>query len=320
MAAPPFSYEALRQMSGLTLVVAAVAIMQTAATTRAFVDDPARGARVDRDLVGVGAANLLAGFLGAFPLNASPPRTAVVAETGGRSQLGGLIAAGLALALALYGGGLLAHVPQAALAGVLAFVALRIVRVPVMIEVARRSPAEFLLIALTLVAIVALPIEQGVGVGIALSILHGLWTVTRAQVVEYERIPGSSIWWPRSPKAPGETLPGVKVIGLQAPLSFLNAQALREALGALTGARLLVIEANAIVELDYTGAKILGDAVEALQAQGVTVAVARLESAARASEFRAPRADAADRRRPHLPQRRGGGAQARAFVLTARWG
>ena len=278
LAAPPVSYESLRRIVGLAFVVAAVVIMQTAATTRAFVDDPARGPQVDRDLIGVGGANILAAFLGAFPLDASPPRTAVVAETGGRSQLAGLAAAAIALALALYGGGLVAHVPQATLAGVLLFVAMRIVRVGTMADVLRRSWPEFLLIVVTFAAIVALPIEQGVGAGIALSILHGLWTITRARVVEFERLPGTSIWWPKSPRAPGETVPGVKVVGLQAPLSFLNAQGVGEALDRMTGERLLVIEANAIAEIDYTGAKILGDAISRLQAAGVAVAVARLES------------------------------------------
>lgn len=275
---PPVTYDALRDTAGLALMVAAVAMMQTAATSRAFADDPARGADVDRDFIGVGAANLLAAFLGAFPVNASPPRTAIVAETGGRSQLGGLVAAALALGLALYGGDALAHVPQAALAGVMASVALRILRVGAMIDVARRSPAEFGLIALTFAAIVALPIEQGVGVGIALSIIHGLWTVTRARIVEFVRIPDTSIWWPKSGKQQGETLPGVEVIGVQAPLSFLNANALHDALLRHSGAKLLVIEANAVAEIDYTGAKVLADAVARLQAAGVTVAVARLES------------------------------------------
>jgi MFS superfamily sulfate permease-like transporter len=283
--APPVSYGDLRALAGLAVVVAAVTIVQTAATTRAFVDDPARGANVDRDLIGVGAANILAGFLGAFPVDASPPRTAVAAETGARSQGTGLIAAALVLGLALYGGGLLAHVPQAALAGVLLFVALRIFRLATMIDVARRSWPEFLLIVLTLAAIVGLPIEEGVGIGIALSILHGLWTVTRAQVVEYERLPGTSIWWPKSKKTPGETVPGVKVVGLQAPLSFLNAQAFNEALGRLTHETLLVIEANAIAEVDYTGAKILGAALARLKAGGVAIAVARLESVRAQASF-----------------------------------
>ena len=275
---PPVTYEALRNTAGLAVIVAAVAIMQTAATSRAFVDDPARGANVDRDFIGVGAANMLAAFLGAFPVNASPPRTAIVVETGGRSQLGGLVAGALGLGLALLGGGLLAHVPHAALAGVLVFVAMRILRVGAMIDVWRRSPAEFALIALTFAAIVALPIEQGVGAGIALSILHGIWTVTRARIVEYVRIPGTSIWWPQSEKQTGETLAGVKVIGVQAPLSFLNANGLHDALLKHVNARLLVIEANAIVEIDYTGAKVLADALTRLRSAGVTVAVARLEA------------------------------------------
>ncbi len=285
IAAPPISYGALRHTAGLALIVAAVAMMQTAATARAFVDDPARGPNVDRDFIGVGAANILAALLGAFPVNASPPRTAVVAETGGRSQAAGLVAAAIALALALYGGGLLAHVPHAALAGVLVFVALRILRVGSMIDVARRAWPEFLLVIATTASIVALPIEQGVGVGIALSILHGLWTVTRARVVEFTRIPGTSIWWPKSAKTPGETIPGVRVVGLQAPLSFLNAYSFQDALGRLGDAGLLVIEADSIVELDYTGAKILREAIARLQTSGVVVAVARLESVRAEASF-----------------------------------
>jgi SulP family sulfate permease len=283
--APPVSYAALRQLLALAIIVSVVVMVQTAATTRGFISDPERGPDVNRDFIGVGAANILAGFLGAFPVNASPPRTAVVTETGGRSQLGALVSAALALALAVFGGGLLARVPHAALAGVLLFVAQHIVRIGVMAEVFRRSLAEFLLILITLVAIVALPVEQGVGVGIGLSVLHGLWTVTRAKVVEFERLPGTSIWWPKSDKVRGERIPGVRVIGLQAPLSFLNAYDLQSALSRLTDQTLLVIEANAIVELDYTGAKILGEAIARLQAMGIKVAVARLESVRAQASF-----------------------------------
>ena len=121
-------------------------MVQTSATTRSFVSDPIHGPDVDRDFIGVGAANLLAGFAGAFPVDASPPSTAVAQETGGVSQLGALVCAALALALSLFGGDLLAHVPHAALAGVLLFVALRIVRVDVMADVWRRSASEFALV------------------------------------------------------------------------------------------------------------------------------------------------------------------------------
>ena len=113
-----------------------------------------------------------------------------------------------------------------------------------------------------------------------LSILHGVWTTTRATTVEYERIPGSTIWWPRGALERGETVPGVRVIGLQAPLSFLNAYQFQQAIEALLepGMKLVVIEANAIVEIDYTGGKVLGDIIRRLRGEGVDIAVARLES------------------------------------------
>jgi len=277
---PHLSVAAFRAIAPLSLIVGVIVMVQTSATTRSFVSDPIHGPDVDRDFIGVGAANLLAGFTGAFPLDASPPSTAVAQETGGVSQLGALVCAALGLALSRFGGDLLAHVPNAALAGVLLFVALRIVRVDVVAEVWRRSPSEFALVIATTLAIVVMPIEEGVGLGITLSILHGVWTTTRARTVEYERIPGGGIWWPRSAPQRGETVPGVRVIGLQAPLSFLNAYQFQRAIEASLGAgtELIVIEANAIVEIDYTGGKVLGDLITRLRAEGVDIAFARLES------------------------------------------
>ncbi|MGD1015281.1 MAG: SulP family inorganic anion transporter [Roseiarcus sp.] len=270
----------LPQIAPLALIVAVVVMVQTATTTRSFVSDPARGPDVDRDFVGLGAANLLAGLIGAFPVNASPPRTAIAAEAGGVSQLGALVCAALALALSAFGAGLIAHVPHAALAGVLLFVALRLVRASTILDVWRRSGAEFALVVATTLAILVLPIEQGVAIGIILSLTHGVWTTTRARVVEFERIPGTSIWWPASALQRGEAVAGVRVVGLQAPLSFLNAYALQQAVQALpeAGVRLVVIEADAIVEIDYTGAKVLAEVVQRLRGEGTDVAFARLES------------------------------------------
>ena len=278
---PMISWDDFRFIAPLALLIALVAMVQTAATTRSF-PDSGEGPDVDRDFIGVGASNALAGLIGAFPVDASPPRTAIVAETGGASQLAGLIAAAIALAILFFGGQALGHAPRAALAGVLLFVALRLVRVGVMRDVWKRSRAEFLLILVTALAILALPIEQGVSVGVLLSVLHGVWTTTWARAVEFERIPGTSIWWPRDGEAKGEFVPGVRVIALQAPLSFLNAYNFRRAIERFVSkdppARLIVLEANALVEIDYTGATVLAELIRGLRGRGVDVAVARLES------------------------------------------
>jgi MFS superfamily sulfate permease-like transporter len=277
---PFISYRTFVAIAPLAALLSVVVMAQTALTTRSFVSDMERGPDVAQDFVGVAAANLLAGFTGAFPVNASPPRTAIVKETGGVSQLGALISAALAFLIALYGGRIIAHAPSAAFAGVLLFVARRIFHAGDMIDIARRSAPEFALVLATLIAIVALPIEEGVGVGVMLSILHGVWTTTRARVVELGRIPGTTIWWPQSALASGERAPGVCVLALQAPLSFLNAYEFRHALRRFSrnGISLLVIEANAIVEIDYTAASVLSEAIDRLKKNGVDVAFARLES------------------------------------------
>ena len=280
---PDVAAERWVKLVPLAFLIAIVVMVQTAATTRSFPSDPGKPANVDRDFLGAGAGNILAGLFGAFPVDASPPRTGIVSETGGRTQLSGLFAAAILLALLAFGATLLQHVPEAALGGVLLFVALRIIRLKQIVSLFHQSPGEFLLIAATAAAIIVLPIEQGVAVGIALSLLHGIWTTTQARLTEFDRVPGTTIWWPASRNMEGERNPGVAVVGLQAPLSFLNADGFRaDVLKVIGGStpkpHLLVIEASGIVEIDFTAAQILLDLIRQCQANGVTVAMARLES------------------------------------------
>jgi len=280
---PAVTLDDLRRVVPLALLVAVVVMVQTAATTCSFVSTPGDPPEVNRDFIGVGAGSILAGLLGAFPVNASPPRTAIVSESGGRSQIAGLVASGLVLGLIAFGAKLLIHVPQAALAGVLLFIGLRMIRIREVIEVYRRTFGEFLLIIITMGAIVALPMATGVAVGIVLSLMHGMWTATRAQAIEFEKVPGTSIWWAPGTKPKGEKLPGVLVIAFQAPLSFLNAYDFRRGTLEAIARRpqpldLVVLEASSIVALDYTASKILAEVITRCQSSGIAFAVARLES------------------------------------------
>jgi len=283
LAVPFISAANLTGLVSLSLIISIVIMVQTAATTRSFPSDPNEPPDVDRDFVGVGIGSVLSGLIGSFPVNASPPRTAVVSETGGHSQVAGIAAVAIVIALLAFGASLLHRIPNAALAGVLLFVALRIIRFRQIATIFRQSLGEFLLILLTAAAIIVLPIEQGVGLGIALSLLHGIWSTTRARVLVFERVPGTSIWWPSSPILPGEREPGIIVAGFQAPLSFLNAYHFRrDILTALKSSpqkvRLLVLEATGIVEIDFTAAQILTEIIRQCHADGIDFAIARLES------------------------------------------
>ena len=265
----------------LALLISLVVMVQTAATTRAFVREGDDLPDVNRDFIGVGAGSVLAGLIGAFPVNASPPRTAVVSESGGRSQIAGLVAALLVGLLAMLFPGLLAALPAAALAGILLFVALRITRVRVVGQLYRQSPGELALVAITVLAIVFLPIQTGVAVGVCLSVLQGVWATTRTQTIEFVRIPGTSIWWPPSSAIRGEKVDGVLVLAFQAPLSFLNAYGFRSGfLHAIRGAkpRFVVLEASSMVGIDFTAAQVLAWAITYCAKADIDFAIARLES------------------------------------------
>jgi len=293
IALPSLRLDALPSLGGLAFIITLVILMQTAATARAFPDGEA-DPNVDQDYIGLGAGSILAGLVGAYPVNASPPRTAIVASAGGRSGLSSLIAAAVVMGLAAFGGGLLGHVPAAALGGVLLFIASKIFRVGEFADVLKRSPAEFGLAALTTGLIIVLPIQSGVAVGVFVSLIHGVFTITRARPILFERVAGTTVWWPATPSGRGvaaEALESVVVVGFQAPLSFLNAYdfhrgVLAEMAAAKARARLIVLEASSIVEIDFTAAGLLCDVIARAHAQGMDFAVARLESLRAADAFK----------------------------------
>ena len=273
--------EAFGRMVQLALVVAVVCIMQTAAVASTFPSDEGRPDNVSRDFGAVGAGSIVAGLFGAFAVDASPPSTAIVRESGGRSQISSLAAVGVVIALAALASSLMAYVPHAALSGVLVYVALRLFRVDQMIRIYRRGGLEILLVAGSAGLVIALPIETGMLLAIVMSFMHSLYIVARPYCVELARVPGSTVWWPPAPGAPFEREAGVLVFAPGAPLNFSNAERicadLRSAIARQhLPVKLLIIEANGIIDIDYTGSQVLLRAITELAAADIVVAIARL--------------------------------------------
>jgi MFS superfamily sulfate permease-like transporter len=272
-----------RQLVPLALIVTLVVMMQTATVSHSFRDPSGQEPDVNRDFLGVGAGSLAAALLGAFPVNASPPRTAVVAESGGTSQVGALVAAAIVLALVLRGGALLAHVPEAALAGILLFVAQRIIHLGTIVKLVRQTRIEYLLVFLTAAAIIVLPIQTGMAIAISLSLLHGVWIATRTRPVELKKLPGTTVWWPPGTGERGSRPEGVIVIAFQAPLLFANAQTFKHGMIDMIDACddppvLVVLEASGIADIDFTAAQALTEVIRHCRAAHIRFAIARLES------------------------------------------
>jgi SulP family sulfate permease len=142
--------------TALTLVI--VIVSQSAATMRTASDELGVNDDLSRDFMGVGLANVAAGVAGAFPVNASPARTTVARLAGAQTKWVGLVAGLGALVLspiAKYA----QMVPLASLAGILFFVAGRLIKVRQYREVLRASRVEFTLALVSLVGVVLVSVE-----------------------------------------------------------------------------------------------------------------------------------------------------------------
>ena len=266
----------------LSLVIALICMMQTAAVVRSFPSDAGGQENVSQDFAAIGAGSILAGLLGAFAVNASPPRTAVVHESGGRSQLSAVLAVAIAAAIVLIAADAFAFVPVAALAGVLIFIGLRIFRVATMRQISRHGGWEIWLVAASAALIVLLPIQTGVTISIMLSLFHGIYIVARPDCAVLARVPRTTVWW-ALPGEAGEHEPGVLVFAPGAPIQFTNATYVRgklmDAVGAMAEpCRLVVIEANGVIDIDFSGSQVLQQIIVDLRQRNIDVAVARLAS------------------------------------------
>ena len=111
-------------------------------------------------------------------------------------------------AIALFAGGLFSYVPEAALAGVLMFIALRICRVDTMRRIYQHGGSEILLVIASAALVVIMPIQAGVALSIGLSLLQSLYIVARPDTAVLARVPDTTVWWDLPAEAHGEREPG----------------------------------------------------------------------------------------------------------------
>ena len=276
--APPLSAHLVWRLLPAAAAIALIVVTQTSATARSFAGGA--GDDVDRDFVGVGAGSVLAALAGGFAVDASPPRTAVIVESGARSQVPGLVAGLVVVALIVAAAGLLADLPLATLGAVLIWIALRILRVPELRAIYRFDKVEFGVSMVTLATVVVLGVGPGVLAAVLLSILYRTWRSARPRDALLGRLPGTTVWWSLRERPDAEQLAGVVAYRFDAPLYFANATRFHERVRELVDAarptpRLFVLDASGVDDVDYTGGRALLSLVDELKAGGVDVAVAR---------------------------------------------
>ncbi len=289
LALPDASLHQLGQLVGTAITVAFLCVVQTSATARSTAVPAGQGETTAEDfsldLAAVGAGSLLAGLAGSFAVDASPPRTAVVASAGGRSQVANLTAVAAVVILLAVAAGVLKDLPEAALGAVLMFVASKLFHFGVLRSVYRFNVAEFALAVITLAVVVLVGIEQGVVTAAILALAQRTRLAARPRDAVLGREPGTDHWVQTDAGRPTEEVPGVVVYLLYAPLWYGNAAHVADRICQVIKAapqpvHTLVLDGDAIPDIDYTGAEALSELLTKLEKDGIHVGIARASAIA----------------------------------------
>ena len=270
--------DALALMVG-AVGITMVSLTDTIATASSFA--ARRGDEVDAnaEMIGVGASNIAAGFFQGFAVSVSSSRTAVADQSGARTQLTGLVGAGLVALLLLVFNGLLADLPQTALAAVVIVAALSLADLPALARFARLRRSSLVLSLVASAGVIFLGVLQGIVVAIVLAILlffRRNWWPHGTVLAEVPELGG---WHAVSVHPEGRQVDGIVVFRWEAPLFFANACQFRDQVRALvrdSSPAYVVLQCEAVTDIDVTAAEVLKDLDEELNAKGVHLAFVEL--------------------------------------------
>jgi len=241
------------------------------------------GYKVDGDqmLFAYGAANIAAGFTGSFVTGNSPSRSAAMDSSGAKSQLPSLVAAGTIAVVMLFFTDVLAYLPNAALAGIVANAVLSLIEVHELRELWRMRRSDFWIAAVCLLSVLALGPLRAVLIAFLLSAIDVIRRASRPETSALLEAPDGSHFAP-AVSSDAVSPSGLAIYRFGAPLYFANSALFLDEVEQLldrapTPVRWFVLDAEAMVDVDTTGAGVLRQAITLLAERDVTFAVSRAD-------------------------------------------
>lgn len=261
---PTITWPVLDWGRWLALIPSAIALtMVTMAegllVARSYGEKHGYGTSPNRDLLAFGAANVAAGATGGFAVGSSTSRTAAMDQAGSRTQLPSLVAAVGTLLLLLFGTGLLEHIPSPAIGAIVSVAIIPLLGIPEFARLWRQDRFEFGIGAVCFVVTLLVGAIPGIVVAFVLALINlaKRASAPAIDVLAADGDPNGSLLDP-APKGT-TTAPGIVVIRLAAPLFFANgsvfADAVKRAVTSGAGVRHVVLDLEAVTDIDVTGAE-----------------------------------------------------------------
>ena len=244
----------------------------------------------NRELLGLGAANLGAGLASGMVVNGSLSKTAVNGSAGAKSQVSGLVVAVLTVVTLLFLTGLFESLPEATLAAVVIAAVIELVDIDALRELyslyterlgriyGNAARPDFIAAVAAMLGVLIFDTLPGLVIGIIVSLMLLLYRASKPHIAELGRVPGTTRQFADVASHPDNTTtPGFAVLRVESGLFFANAEEVRRAIvehAAQPGISAVIIDAEAIAFVDVTAVRMLDDVADDLARQGKQLAIA----------------------------------------------
>jgi high affinity sulfate transporter 1 len=243
----------------------------------------------DRELIGLGAANLASGLSSGMVVNGSLSKTAVNGSAGARTQASGLVVAVLTVVTLLFLTGLFEDLPEATLAAVVIAALIELVDYKALAALWRASSArlgriygfaaraDFIAAIAAMLGVLIFDTLPGLLIGVLDSLVLLIYRVSRPHVAVLGEIPGSSGQWADTAHHPeDQTVPGVTVLRVESGLFFGNADHVHDTINAAAadGVQAVVLDCQTTPSIDVTAARMVNQLTADLAKRGVRLVLA----------------------------------------------
>ena len=258
-----------------------VALAEGLAASRLFATRGGYRVETDRELVGMGAANVAAGLSGGLAVAGSLSKTATADQARSGSQITGLTAAAFTMIVLVAFTWVFTDLPQAVLSAIVVAAVWSLIDVSALRRYRRVRRADFFAAVVGVGAVVLFGPLPGLGIAIAASLLAIVYRSSRPRMDVLGKIDDEKAAWGRLHRHPDRRpVEGVVVVRLDAPLFWANATAFEELLLAEVddrpGTRALVLDLEATTQLDTTSADVLTHLAAQLEKRQVNLYLARV--------------------------------------------
>ena len=270
---------------GGALGIALVSLTDTISTASSFADRTGDEIDGQREMIGIGASNIAAGFFQGFPVSTSGSRTAVAEQAGAKTQVTGLVGAVAITLILLFFPGLLRDLPQPTLAAVVITASLSLADVPGTIRLYRVRRTEFLLSVAAFLGVVLLGVLPGIALAVALSIGNVFRRAWWPYQTILGRVPGLAGYHDVRSYPEAKLLPRCVIFRFDAPLFFANSRTFREQIRALARPDAppswIIVASEPITDVDTTAADMLQELNEELTDRGIRLVFAEMKDPVR---------------------------------------